>query len=104
MGRAVNTLDAFLTDMYGEGSGTHCDTGTHCDHNGHPFIGNAGDREQWGIFQGKSLCRRAQMKRLKHAWGEKNHVVVPFVSETLGSLSGESACCAVPVRLVPGSA
>jgi hypothetical protein len=57
----------------------------------HPFIGNAGDREQWGIFQGKGLCRRAQMKRLKHAWAESDHVVVPFVSDTLGSLSGESA-------------
>ena len=57
----------------------------------HPFIGNAGDREQWGVFQGKGLFRRAQMKRLKHAWAENNHVVVPFVSDTLGSLSGESA-------------
>ena len=31
------------------------------------------------------------MKRLKHAWAENDHVVVPFVSDTLGSLSGESA-------------
>jgi hypothetical protein len=57
----------------------------------HTFIGNAGDREQWGIYQGKGLCRRAQMKRLKHAWAENDHIVVPFVSDTLGSMSGESA-------------
>jgi hypothetical protein len=57
----------------------------------HPFIGNAGDREQWGTYQGKNLCRRAQYKHLKHAWAETEHVVVPFVSDTLGSMSGESA-------------
>jgi hypothetical protein len=31
------------------------------------------------------------MKRPKHAWAENDHVVVPFVSDTLGSVSGESA-------------
>jgi len=31
------------------------------------------------------------MKRLKHAWAENDHVVVPFLSDTLGILSGESA-------------
>ena len=31
------------------------------------------------------------MKRLKHVWAESDHIVVPFVSDTLGSLTGESA-------------
>ena len=57
----------------------------------HPFVGNAVDREQWGTYQGKGLCQRAQMKRLKHAWAESDHIVVPFVSDTLGSMTGESA-------------
>jgi hypothetical protein len=57
----------------------------------HIFTGNSSDREQWGTFQGKNLCRRAQFKSLKHAWAETEHVVVPFVSDTLGSMSGESA-------------
>ena len=57
----------------------------------HPFTGNAGDRDKWGIYQKKNLCQRAQIKSLKHAWAENEHVVVPFVSGTLGSMSGESA-------------
>ena len=31
------------------------------------------------------------MKRLRHAWAENDHIVVPFVSDTLGSMTGESA-------------
>ena len=31
------------------------------------------------------------MKRLKHAWAESDHIVVSFVSDTLGSMTGESA-------------
>jgi len=31
------------------------------------------------------------MNRLKHAWAESDHIVAPFVSDTLGSMSGESA-------------
>ena len=31
------------------------------------------------------------MKRLKHAWAESDDIVVPFVSDTLGSMTGESA-------------
>jgi hypothetical protein len=57
----------------------------------HPFIGNAVDRDQWGIYQGNKLSQRAQFKSLKHAWAENEHVVVPLVSDTLGSMSGESA-------------
>jgi len=57
----------------------------------HPFIGNAVDRDQWGTYQGKKLSQRAQVKNLKHAWAENVHVVVPFASDTLGSMSGESA-------------
>ena len=30
------------------------------------------------------------MKRLKLAWAESDHIVVPFVSDTLGSMSGAS--------------
>ena len=41
--------------------------------------------------QEKNLRRQAQFKSLKHAWAETEHVVVPFVSDTLGSMSGESA-------------
>ena len=46
---------------------------------------------QWGAYQGNDLCQRAQMKRLKHAWAESDHTVVPFVLDTLGSMTGESA-------------
>jgi len=31
------------------------------------------------------------MKRLKHAWAESDHIVVPFVSDTLGSMTRASA-------------
>ena len=31
------------------------------------------------------------MKRLKHAWAEGDLIVVPCVSDTLGSMTGESA-------------
>ena len=31
------------------------------------------------------------MKPLKHAWAESDHIVVPVVSDTLGSMTGESA-------------
>ena len=54
-------------------------------------VGNAVDREQWSAFQEKGVCRRVQVKRLKYAWAESDHIVVPFVSDTLGSMSGESA-------------
>ena len=57
----------------------------------HPFIGNSVDRDQWANYQGKKLSHRAQCKSLKHAWAENVHVVVPFVSNTLGSMSGGSA-------------
>ena len=30
------------------------------------------------------------MKRLKHAWAESDHIVVSFVSDTLGSITEES--------------
>ena len=50
-----------------------------------PFIGNAVDRDQWSTYQGKKLSQRAQFKSLKHVWAENEHVVVPFVSDTLGS-------------------
>ena len=40
------------------------------------------------------------MKRLKHAWVESDHIVVPFVPDTLGSMTGESA---VTLCLVPRS-
>jgi len=56
----------------------------------HPFIRNAVDRDQWGTYQGKKLSQRAQFKHLKHAWAENVHVVVSLVSDTLGSMSGES--------------
>jgi hypothetical protein len=68
-----------LTPILADVSLTHC------------FIGNASDREQWGTYQGKQLSQRAQFKSLKHAWAETEHVVVPFVSDTLGSMSGETA-------------
>jgi len=45
-----------------------------------------------------NLCQRAQIKSRKHAWAEHEHVIVPYVSDTLGSMSGESAD-AVPVFL-----
>ena len=48
------------------------------------------NREKWGTYQGKDLCQRVQMKRLKHTWAESDHIVVPFVSDTL-SKTGESA-------------
>ena len=57
----------------------------------HPFIGNAVDRDRWGTYQGKNLSQRAQFKRPKHAWAENVQVVVLSVSDTLGSMSGESA-------------
>ena len=57
----------------------------------HPFIGNAVDRDRWGTYQRKNLSQRAQSKSLKHAWAENVHGVVPFVSDTLGSMAGESA-------------
>jgi len=57
----------------------------------HTCIGNAVDRDQWGTYQGKKLSQRAKFKSLKHPWAENVHVVVPFVSDTLGSVSGESA-------------
>ena len=69
-----------------------------------PLIGNAGDREQWGIFQGKGLCRRAQMKRLKHAWAENDHVVVPFRIGHAGEFVEGECRDAVSVCLMPGSA
>jgi hypothetical protein len=56
-----------------------------------PFVENAVDREQWSTYQGKSLCQRAQMKLIKHVWAERNRMVVPFVSDTLGSMEGKSA-------------
>ena len=57
----------------------------------HPFIGNAVDRDRWGTYQRKNLSQRARSKSLKHAWAENVHGVVPFVSDTLGSMAGESA-------------
>ena len=57
----------------------------------HLFIGNAVDRDRWGNYQGNNLSQRAQIKCLKHAWAENERVVVPFVSDTLGSMSGNSA-------------
>ena len=56
----------------------------------HPCIKNAVDRDQWGTYQGKKLSQRAQFKNLQHAWSENVHIIVPFVSDTLGSMSGES--------------
>ena len=59
-----------------------------------PFVENTVKREQRGTYQRKGLCQRAQMKRLTHALAESDHIVVPFVSEvsdTLGSMTGESA-------------
>ena len=60
-------------------------------HATHPFIGNAVGRDRWGTYQGKNLSQWAQFKSLKHAWAENVHVVVPFVSDTLGSMFGECA-------------
>ena len=58
----------------------------------HPFIGNAVDRDQWWTYQGKKLSQWAQFKNLNHAWAENVHVVVvPLASDTLWSMSGESA-------------
>ena len=57
----------------------------------HPFIGKAVDRDRWGTYQGKNPSQRAQIKSPKHAWAENVHGVVPFVSDTLRSMSGESA-------------
>jgi len=57
----------------------------------YPFIGNAVNRDRWGTYQGKNLSQLAQFKSLKNAWSENVHVVVPFVSDTLGSMSGGSA-------------
>jgi hypothetical protein len=54
-----------------------------------PFIGNAVDRDRCATYQEKKLSQRAQFKNVKHAW-ENVHVVVPFVSDTLGFMSGES--------------
>ena len=31
------------------------------------------------------------MKLIKHVWAESNRMVVPFVSDTLGSMEGKSA-------------
>ena len=31
------------------------------------------------------------MKLLKHAWAKSDHIVLPFMSDTLGSITGESA-------------
>ena len=42
-------------------------------------------------YQGKGLCQRAQMTRLKRAWAECDSIVVPFLSDTMGSMTGESA-------------
>ena len=57
-----------------------------------PCRGNRSEvnREQWGTYQGKGLCQRAQMKRGKHALAGSDHTVVPFVSDTLGSMTEES--------------
>jgi hypothetical protein len=57
----------------------------------HPFVGNAVNREQGATYQGKGLCHKVQMKRLKHAWAKSDHTVVPCVSDALGSMTGESA-------------
>ena len=50
-----------------------------------------GHSGQTGLRTGEGLCRRAQPKRLHHAWPENDHIVVPFVLDTLGSMTGESA-------------
>ena len=68
-----------------------------------PFIGNAGDRKQWGIFQGKGLCRRAQMKRIKHAWAENDRRRA-FCIGHAGEFVGGECRDAVSVCLLPGSA
>ena len=39
----------------------------------------------------EGLCQRAQIKRLKHAWAESDRIVVPFVSDTLESMTGGGA-------------
>ena len=57
----------------------------------------------WSTFQGKNLCRRAQIKTLKHAWVQNDRAVAPFVSDMPGNMSGESAAtlrrfCLVPAR------
>ena len=57
----------------------------------HPFIGNAAGKDRWGTYQGKNLSQWAQIKSLRNAWAENEHVVVPFVSHTLGRMSGKSA-------------
>ena len=56
-----------------------------------PFVENAVNREQRGTYPRKGLCQRTQMKRLTHALAESDHIVVPFVSDTLGSMTQESA-------------
>jgi len=57
----------------------------------HPFVENAVHRKQWSTYLGKGLCQQAQMKLFKHVWAASNHIVVPFVSDTLGSMTGKSA-------------
>ena len=57
-----------------------------------PCRGNRSEvnREQWGTYQGKGLCQRAQRrekKRLNHAWAESDHIVVHVMSDTLGSMT-----------------
>jgi hypothetical protein len=70
----------------------------------HPFVGNAVDREQWDSLPTRERdCQRAQVKRLKQAWAESSPIVVPLVSDTLGSMTGKSAvtlCLFAPCRAV----
>ena len=44
-----------------------------------------------GYLPGKGSVPASKIKRLKHAWAESDHIVAPFVSDTLGSMTGESA-------------
>ena len=53
--------------------------------------GNAVDRERWDTYQGQGLCQRVETTRLKHARVESDHIVVPFVSDTMGNMAGDSA-------------
>ena len=50
---------------------------------------STGDR--WDTYQGKNLSQHAQFKSFKRNWAENSHNVVPLVSHTLMSMSGESA-------------
>ena len=54
-----------------------------------PLRWKCGEQTEVGYLPGKGSV--PANTDLKHAWVESDHIVMPFVSDTLGSMTGESA-------------